>query len=252
MNNSDVSPARLALLERRLAALELAASRAPAAVADVGPVVTVWADYAGALGDAVKLVSGVWSAAIDSDSITGPVGVVVGISSGWAEIQVGGPRAEDGPAGSTYYLPATAGPPTATNPGNGWVIEWQISAGQRLVVGGGGGAGGLPIDGISPNGDLTWHASVEDTESHIALQHSCGGQARMRVDSAGVASLRVLGCDGDGFKLDPDGLVAVSVTDPGTEEEVETPNGSPLGLITVQACVDGVTKTLHLLGYADP
>jgi hypothetical protein len=112
--------------------------------------------------------------------------------------------------------------------------------------------GGLPINGVSPDESLTWHASVTDTGSQVDLRHTCGSQARILVDSAGAATVRVIGCDGVGYKLSKDGLTQVTVTDPGTEDEVETPTGSPMGQITVQACVDGVTKTLHLVGYVEP
>lgn len=243
---------RLAVLEQRIASLEAAAAHAPASVADVGQAVTVFAPYSGSNGDAVKLASGTWTAALDADAISGPLGVVVGLSGGWAEIQIAGPRAADGTAGATYYAPASAGPPSASDPGNGVIIERQISPGLRLVGGGGGGGGGFPIDEESPNGDLRIQADIADSGSQVRISHSCGSEVKISMDGSGVGIMRVLDCTGAGYKFDKNGVTQVQVTtDPATGEETETPVGSPMSQITVQACVNGVNKTLHLFGYVE-
>lgn len=118
-------------------------------------------------------------------------------------------------------------------------------------AGAGGGGGERPIDWASPDESLTLYANVTDAGAIIRLQESCGAQVLLRMRPDGTAQVRVIGCDGVGYSLGPDGLKEVAVTGAGTEEEAETspPGSQPLGAITVQACVNGVTKTLTLFGY---
>ena len=137
---------RLQVLEQRLAAVEAAAANITPAAEDRGQAVTVFAPYSGTLGNAVKLVSGTWSDLTASDVVAGPIGVVVGLSSGWAEIQIAGPRVASGTPGDSYFAPTSAGAPTATDPGGGdppysTPIERQIAPGLRQVGGMGGGGG---------------------------------------------------------------------------------------------------------------
>lgn len=244
---------RLALLEQRLSAVEAASANIPPAVADSGQTVSVWASYTGAVGDLVKCSAGTWSAFIDSDSPS-VYGVVIGYSSGWANIAVGGPRVASGTPGATYYAPASAGSPTSTAGASDTIVEVQITDHMRLVAPSGASGLGFPIYQESPDTSLYWLADVTDVASHLELQDDCGAQVQAIVFADGTAKVRVIGCDGVGYKLGPDGLTKVTVADPGTEDETETPDptGGPMGTITVQACVDGVTKTLKLIGYVVP
>jgi hypothetical protein len=138
---------RLQILERRIAAIENVVGGLPSVAADPGKTTSVFATYAGALGDSVKLSGGSWSALIDTDVVTGPVGVVVAISSTWAEIAILGTRIADGTPGTTYYAPAAAGPPVTPAPTEddthfAIAIERQITPTLRLIGGMGGGGGG--------------------------------------------------------------------------------------------------------------
>jgi len=123
---------------------------------------------------------------------------------------------------------------------------------KTCAQGGGGGGGGRPIDWESPDATHTLYAEADDASTRVILQDICGSQVRLQILADGSASVRVIDCTGAGYKLTPSGLQQITVTDPGGESESETPVGSPLGMVTVQACVDGVTKTLHLVGYVDP
>lgn len=122
---------RIQILERRLAQIENTVRALPSVAADPGKVHSVFATYAGALNDTVKLDAGTWSACIDTDTVTGPVGVVVAISSTWAEIVILGTRVADGTPGDTYYAPTVAGEPVTTE---GKIpVERQITPTLRLV-----------------------------------------------------------------------------------------------------------------------
>jgi hypothetical protein len=243
---------RLALLEQRLSAVESAAANIPPAVADSGQTVSVWASYAGSVGDLVKLASGTWSAFIDSDSPS-VWGVVLGVSGGWAQIAISGPRIASGTPGATYYAPTAAGAPTSTMGASDKIVEVQVAPNLRVLGASGGGGLIWPIYQESPDTSLYWWADVTDVASHLELQDDCGAQVQAIVTAAGAAKVRVIGCDGVGYKLGPDGLTKVTVTDPGTEDEEETPDTSgPIGMITITGCVDGVDKTIHVMGYVDP
>jgi hypothetical protein len=108
-----------------------------------------------------------------------------------------------------------------------------------------GGAPSRPIDWKSPDNNNSLYADTVDAGSTIRMRDDCGSEILININAAGDAMVRVINCSGNGYKLTPDGLVKVSVDGEGTETE----EGSPLGTITVEACVDGVDRTLVLFGY---
>ena len=244
---------RLAILEQRIARLELACANLPVSSAGSGNTVTVHAAYSGSVGDCVKCVAGTWSAFIASDQDPDLFGIVIRGTSGFMEIAIAGPIIGAGTPGTPYYAPAVAGPPSSTMGASSVVVCAQASPQLRMIGASGGGGVGWPIDEQSPNGDLSFYANVDNTQSIIELQAMCGAQAKGYVAPDGAASYwRAIGCDGNGFALTPSGVQQISVTNPGQPDEQTTPIGSPMGSIEVKDCVDGVTKTLHLFGYEDP
>jgi hypothetical protein len=122
---------------------------------------------------------------------------------------------------------------------------------QLAAPGAGGGAGARPIDWKSPDDTLSLFAEVDNASTRIRLQDDCGSQILIQITSAGLPMVRVIDCAGNGVKITPEGIQQVTVTDAGGETETETEIDSPYGPITVQACVDGVTKTLHLIGWVE-
>ncbi len=129
----------------------------------------------------------------------------------------------------------------------------EVAQPLAIAAAGAGGGGGRPLDWKSPDGTLSLYAEAADTDVKIRLQDNCGTQILVRIDAAGNGKIRITGCDGVGFSLTPAGLQKVTLSDPGGEAETETPDpgSSPMSEITVQACVDGVTKTLHLFGWVE-
>jgi hypothetical protein len=90
-------------------------------------------------------------------------------------------------------------------------------------AGGSGGGGGRPINWTSPNTLLSLFADVADDGGSVELAHTCGSQVRLYIDASGGASMRVINCSGDGYRLDSDGLTQVHVdVDSETGEETET------------------------------
>ncbi len=116
---------------------------------------------------------------------------------------------------------------------------------QLAAPGAGAAAAQRPIDWESPDTVNKLFADATDGETIVRLRNSCGSEILININAAGAAQVRVINCSGNGYKLTPDGLVKVSVDGDGTETE----EGSPLGVITVEACVDGVTRTLNIVGY---
>lgn len=124
-------------------------------------------------------------------------------------------------------------------------------AGDILKPGGGSGSagGGFPWDVTM--GLLRSVGRIDEGSALLLLRHSCGSRIRMQVTAAGLASLLVINCSGDGQLITPDGIQKVHV-DPSDEGEPEPDETTEpvLGSIPVEACVDGVTKTIHLMGSA--
>jgi hypothetical protein len=117
-------------------------------------------------------------------------------------------------------------------------------------AGGSGSGGGRPINWTSPNGNLALAADATDAMAIVKLSHSCGSQIRLYIDASGNAAMRVVNCSGDGYRLDSDGLAAVHVdTNAETGEETEAESaGGALGTVTIMGCVDGVDKSITVMG----
>lgn len=117
---------------------------------------------------------------------------------------------------------------------------------QVAALGSGGDA--RPIDWLSPDGDLRLRADATDARAYVILQDDCGAQVLIDVKADGSARVRVIGCDGVGYSLTPAGLAQVSVTDPGGEDEEETVTEAPASWIIITGCVDGVNKSVRVMG----
>lgn len=118
----------------------------------------------------------------------------------------------------------------------------------------GGGGGERPIDWASPNTNQRLFADATDAAAEARVSTACGAEVRIRVDAAGNSEVRVLACLAAGFRLGyeltPNGLRAIKVADDVAQTTTTDPAGP--GIITVQACVDGTTKTLKLFGTIVP
>ena len=113
---------------------------------------------------------------------------------------------------------------------------------------GSGGSASRPIDWPSPDGTMSLFADSTDASVRVILQDDCGAQILLQMLPDGSAKVRVIGCDGVGYSLTPAGLAKVTVTDPGTEEEDETVDEAPAGWITITGCVDGVNRSIRVIG----
>lgn len=120
---------------------------------------------------------------------------------------------------------------------------------QEIAALGGGGPSMRPIDWISPDEDTRLQADADDTDgARVLLTHTCGAEIRIKLSPSGAAVIAILGCgtvgNREGYALTPDGLVKISDDESG--EIVE--DSDPLGMITVEGCVDGETVTIRVLG----
>lgn len=97
-------------------------------------------------------------------------------------------------------------------------------------------------------GNIRSQGTIVSGAAMVKLSHSCGSQVRMYINSSGVASLLVTNCSGQGQMVTPTGIVPVTAS--GDDPPVET--GPALTPINIEACVDGVTKTLTLYGFVNP
>lgn len=118
----------------------------------------------------------------------------------------------------------------------------------------GGGGISRPINWNSPDSTLHLYADATDAASEARVSTDCGAEVRIRVNASGAPEVRVLACLVSGFRrgyeLTPDGLRAIKVADDVAQTTTTDPAGP--GIITVQACVDGTTKTLKLFGTIVP
>lgn len=112
------------------------------------------------------------------------------------------------------------------------------------------GAGGSvrPIDWLSPDGVLRLRADSTNAGVSVILSNTCGSQILLNIKPDGSSKIRVIGCDGVGYSLTPAGLAQVSVSDPGGEDEEETVTEAPASWITITGCVDGVNRSIRVMG----
>ena len=101
---------------------------------------------------------------------------------------------------------------------------------------------------ISPDASLTLHAESDDTSDRVRLRHTCGAEIILEMAAGGAPKIRLVDCAGVGVRIDPTGITAISV-DPETGEETES--GSTYGPLTVTGCVDGVNRSITVLGYVN-
>jgi hypothetical protein len=122
---------------------------------------------------------------------------------------------------------------------------------QVVAPGAGGGGGDVerPIDWDSPDETHHLHAESDDASVRIILSDTCGSQIKIWIDADGVPAFRLIDCAGDGVKVTPEGITGVHVDDAGTEEESETEDDEWPGMITITGCVDGVDRSIRVLGY---
>lgn len=112
-----------------------------------------------------------------------------------------------------------------------------------------GGGSARPIDWQSPDETVRLRADAVNTTVQVRLDHTCGSSILLRIAADGSAAIRIIGCDGVGYKLTPTGLTQVTVTVDGeTGEETEADGEDSLTWITVTGCVDGVNRSIRVLG----
>jgi hypothetical protein len=98
-------------------------------------------------------------------------------------------------------------------------------------------------------GAVTHEGTLDATAGgKVRLAHTCTAEVLMTMDQSGNGAATVIGCSGTGWQLTKDGLQEVQ-RNPETGEIEPVPGAVPLGKITVNACVDGVDKTLVLMGF---
>jgi hypothetical protein len=138
--------------------------------------------------------------------------------------------------------------------------DMAAATGATLAVGetGGGGGAGFPFDASA--GLLHASGSINSTVAQVRLSHACGAESLLRITDPAHATLRILGCRDattgkrSGWELTEDGLraVVVDTDENGDETTEEDPERTLLPTLQVNACVNGVTKTLVLYGMVKP
>lgn len=121
--------------------------------------------------------------------------------------------------------------------------------GIRVVSPSAGSGAGTGFPWTATAGAVTHEGTLDATAGgKVRLVHTCTAEAILSMDQAGNGAATVIGCGGTGWQLTKDGLRRVQRN--GETGEIEpVPGDLPLGRITVTACVDGVNKTIVLLGY---